>query len=853
MGELDDKETPPPSENQTTTESHHESEEPKETDKMLDMKSDDDKKKKSSDNLQSANDNKTAPSLIKSSTPENKTKGIVNGEEIINIPEIETKGTEGGRDGGGDDGGGGDDLNDSKKVSKLSKEDREVKPKKIPIGGIKMPGFFTKIKPRGEGDGADGELLEKDKETDDNKENEEKPKVEEKKPTFGDRIRNFFSKKPKNDDVEKATSPNTEAKTDDTQQAPKKGLLNAIKLPIANMIPKKKTEDDVEMGTGPGTKAGLASMETLDDSLKDADTVDKVPISNDDGVDKLKGSQEIKQNDDKANEDEVCEHVPLIDRIRAYKCSIDDILIAIGALLFIILLIVIGVVLSYEKITQAPIREGKFIDASTSCGMVEGLIEDNTYIFRGIPYALPPVGELRFKSAQLITDVKNCWNGTLKAHNETDICAQVLNNGTKIGEEDCLTLEIVTPHVRYDNPVPIVVLIGVESLMGGTPTELKLTPQVAKKEDVIFVRPNFRVGPLGFLALNVLTKDTYPQTSGNYGLSDIIAALKWIQLNIHHFGGDKNQVTLLGHQAGGTLVTALVTSREAKNLFSRAWVSSGGSRFPGISLKEAERKNEQYMSQIECQDVDCLRDASVEQILDATPDIWRQHPADLPNNDEDNTEIHEWLVLDGIILQKNPEDVWKEPSEQGQDPKKPKLVLGTTAHTSHNKFLYNKYTNWTEDEVRRHVEQSKFGFLNLTDEVLNSYNATYKGLISMVSDIRTICPLYTIAVKQQPFVPFYVVHQPNNEIGLANVNADIEAILGSTEDVQNENIKTPEEKRYSETIRNMFYKYIQHGTLDTHQANKIIKIGQELTTSSEYSHCNYWIQKDIVPRYARMD
>jgi carboxylesterase type B len=129
------------------------------------------------------------------------------------------------------------------------------------------------------------------------------------------------------------------------------------------------------------------------------------------------------------------------------------------------------------------------------------------------------------------------------------------------GDEDCLTLDIFTPQVPYLNPIPVVVLIGADSLSGGSPGALRVNASLAKAHNVVFVRPNFRLGVLGFLAAEDIKKDTYPPTSGNYGLSDIVVALKWIQLNIDHFGGDKKSVTLLGHRAGGTLVTALTASR----------------------------------------------------------------------------------------------------------------------------------------------------------------------------------------------------------------------------------------------------------------------------------------------------
>lgn len=143
---------------------------------------------------------------------------------------------------------------------------------------------------------------------------------------------------------------------------------------------------------------------------------------------------------------------------------------AAGILVFLILvsLILAFTFLGNAKQTRiAPIRDGK-VQAVTSCGLVEGLVEDSAVAFRGIPYAKPPVGSLRFEHSEVIDDIEFCWNGTLKAHNSTPECLQV-SNGEIQGIEDCLTLDIITPEVRYINLLPVVVMIGANDFMGGSP------------------------------------------------------------------------------------------------------------------------------------------------------------------------------------------------------------------------------------------------------------------------------------------------------------------------------------------------------------------------------------------------
>jgi carboxylesterase type B len=234
----------------------------------------------------------------------------------------------------------------------------------------------------------------------------------------------------------------------------------------------------------------------------------------------------------------------------------------------------------------APIRNGKVL-TSTSCGLVEGLVEDSAVAFRGIPYAKPPINKLRFEPAEVIDEIQYCWNGTLKAHNSSVECLQV-SNGVVTGEENCLLLDIITPEVRYINLLPVVVMIGANDYFGGSPGMnpstrfscivfsllflgiLRPSARYARSRDVVFVRPRFRVNVFGFLSLESISNSSNVPSSGNYALTDIIAALKWyklfrfllktllnslnfrIEINIHNFGGDPKSVTLFGHRTGAT-------------------------------------------------------------------------------------------------------------------------------------------------------------------------------------------------------------------------------------------------------------------------------------------------------------
>ncbi|XP_053661592.1 neurotactin [Anopheles marshallii] len=822
-------------------------------------------------------------------------ENVANGEEIINIPEEAVTGGDVTAENGKKDTA--DETGKADKPNKVQAEEREVKPKKVPAGAFKLPGFFNKNKDKPkEADGADNELLEKNggehgegKDGGTKTADEGKPGADDKPKRAGGffanlKLRNPFAKKATAPDatgetVDKAaeeeekdevtaeatdkasgaeeaggdgTDEKKPAEDEPEVQAPRKGLLEALRVPLASIIPKRfkpvasgDPEDDIELGKTPKNRAGLASMETLDDSLKDADTKDTVDKPGANGTDgEALVKPEDKEAKDKAAEaEEDAQERSLLQRVQSYRCSVDDIAIIAGVVIFLILvaLIIAFTFVGKSEPITAPVRDGKYIETVTNCGRVEGILEDGSFAFRGIPYAVPPVGPNRWKAAQPIESIDNCWNGTLKAHNSTPVCWQIYADGKVDGAEDCLTLDVITPHVRYDNPLPVVVLVGAESFTGDSPGKLRPSTRYARARDVIFVRPNFRLNVFGFLALEQLTKSTHPPTSGNYGLTDLIVALKWIQLNIPHFGGDPKSVTLFGHRAGGTIVTALASSNKTTKLFARTWISSGASIFPGKPLADSEKENALYMSKIRCEDSNCLMEKEDEDILDAVPDVWRRTFPDLPAADENATARHEWLVLDGNIMQQHPADVWSADVSNNV-----RYVIGSTTHEAHNTKLHLKYTEWTPELVTRHVNESVVGRLGLTEEALRRYNATYQGLVAMVSDIRTICPLLTITQKLQSS-QFYVVSQTGGELGMADVDSDVQAILGRYEP------KTPEQRRYVSAIQQLFYHYVSHGEIKHELRKKLLDVGQDALPTYNTDNCLFWIKNDVVPRYARLD
>jgi para-nitrobenzyl esterase len=207
----------------------------------------------------------------------------------------------------------------------------------------------------------------------------------------------------------------------------------------------------------------------------------------------------------------------------------------------------------------------------TQSGQLQGAIEENFRAFRGIPFAAPPVGALRWRPPQLPAG----WQGVRSATAFGNHCPQIDINGLLRGDEDCLTLNIfaVNPPASASQPVMVFVHGGAERFGSAQDPPWNVAPQLASR-GVIVVTVEYRLGLLGFLVNPLLTAEGQG-SSGNYALMDLIAALRWVHDNISAFGGDPTRVMLFGQSAGSINVQALLASPAAEGLFSAAGMESG--------------------------------------------------------------------------------------------------------------------------------------------------------------------------------------------------------------------------------------------------------------------------------------
>jgi para-nitrobenzyl esterase len=256
----------------------------------------------------------------------------------------------------------------------------------------------------------------------------------------------------------------------------------------------------------------------------------------------------------------------------------------------------LALVLGHGVALASPVR----IDS----GALDGVHANGLSIYKGVPYAAPPLGDLRWREPQPVKP----WKGVRQANAFAPACMQtgvsMPGEAPPAVSEDCLYLNIWTPaRTVVDKPLPVLVWIhGGGYTNGSASMPLYWGDRLAPK-GVIVVTIAYRLGPLGFLAHPELTGESAHHSSGNYGLMDQIAALEWVHRNIAAFGGDPKRVAIAGQSSGSMSVSVLMASPLAKGLFQRAIGESGGlfeplQLAPKYLLAEAEKGGEKFAASL---------------------------------------------------------------------------------------------------------------------------------------------------------------------------------------------------------------------------------------------------------------
>jgi para-nitrobenzyl esterase len=405
---------------------------------------------------------------------------------------------------------------------------------------------------------------------------------------------------------------------------------------------------------------------------------------------------------------------------------------------------------------HAAVQEGL---VRTTAGVVLGVRTAETWAFKGIPYAAAPIGALRWRAPRPAAT----WDGVRDASGYGYVCMQTPGStdprGTPLGSEDCLTLNVwssLGPHA----PRPVFVFVhggfftwgasalridGVDVYDGAT---------LATQADAVVVTLNYRLGPLGFLAHEKLATEG---PTGDYGLQDQLAALRWVQQNIAAFGGDPQHVMLFGQSAGAISTAALVASPRAKGLFFAALLHSGGGN--AHPLASAEDEGRTLSGALGCaaasNELECLRSKSAAAIINAGPEDYA------PNQ-------YMWgPVVDGDVLPRKPYEMFAR-GEQNHVP----LIVGTTADEFTTMVRHFEKVPLTHDEQFDAAVRARFVKPGLADQVIARYSPAALGgpdaaLTTLMSDVGFVCPSDALAAsaaksQHEPVRRFVYAHTYEN-------------------------------------------------------------------------------------------
>ena len=267
---------------------------------------------------------------------------------------------------------------------------------------------------------------------------------------------------------------------------------------------------------------------------------------------------------------------------------------------------------------------GAQVQVRTEAGLVAGTnsADGKVVIFKGIPFAAPPVGELRWKEPQPVAP----WKGLRKATEFGARCMQARIYEDMVfrdvgPSEDCLYLNVWTPGISAKTKRAVMVWIYGGGFQAGATSEPRQDGEHLAHKGVVIVSINYRLGIFGFFSHPGLTAESPHHASGNYGLMDQAAALEWVRKNITAFGGDPNNVAIFGESAGSFAVSALMASPLSKGLIRAAIGESGaffGETLSAKRLTESERRDAVFAESLGLKSVAQLRRVSAEKLLEAT-------------------------------------------------------------------------------------------------------------------------------------------------------------------------------------------------------------------------------------------
>lgn len=440
----------------------------------------------------------------------------------------------------------------------------------------------------------------------------------------------------------------------------------------------------------------------------------------------------------------------------------------------------------------------------TANGVLQGVLDSaGIRSFKGIPYAQPPVGNLRWKEPQ---PPKN-WNGVRMADHfgnqamQKRIYSDMMFRSAGISE-DCLYLNVWTPAKSANERLPVLVYFYGGGFMAGDGSEYRYDGESLATKGIVTVTINYRLGVFGFLAHPELTQESPHHSSGNYGLLDQHAALEWVKKNIAAFGGDADKVTIGGESAGSMSVSVQVASPLSKGLFRGAIAESGAclANLQPAPLATAEQNGVSFLNRINVASIADLRKMPADSLLKIASGRFP-------------------VAIDGYLLPASPEEIFSS----GKEMHVPLLAGWNSAEVDYRALLGTDSA--TADNYKKAIE--KYGNSN-AGNILSLYPAATDADVKQVatqlaSDRFIVFATWKFANMQnktsgQPVYryifatkrPAMANGDPNNrQMGAAHAS-EIEFALGnlSTNHVY---AWTPDDYKVSGTMENYFANFIKTG------------------------------------------
>ena len=451
---------------------------------------------------------------------------------------------------------------------------------------------------------------------------------------------------------------------------------------------------------------------------------------------------------------------------------------------------------SNQPVTPTPV-------VKMQSGDVRGKIVGDVYQYLGIPYAAPPVGDLRWSPPQPHVS----WNGVLETIRTRSSCPQLGVPGSlKVyGSEDCLYLNIYAPKPAI-SPRPVMVWIHGGSFLAGSGAPFD-GGNFVHDGNIIVVTINYRLGVLGFMAnRNIAAADAH-HTAGNYGLLDQQAAIRWVIDNIAAFGGDPHNVTLSGESAGAMSIGFLMVAPSANGTFQRAILESGPFLQKLQTLEQAEVHGEEIATKLGCDKATaiakCMRSKTTEQVVDSAPSdplSWAQLIWD--------------PIADGVLIPSQP----AEAIAAGRVSKVP-IINGSNRDEGTLMFAYGQpVTAEQYDHAMRYFLGSR------ADEVLAAYPIAHYPDATLAAaaangDSFLSCRINNAGVMLAPLMPVYQYefNDPNAppwffknaKIPLGSFHsAEIQYVFGS---IAKDPAATPAQVKLADAMRGYWIRFITSG------------------------------------------